>query len=76
VCVDCKLICDQLLYDLDSFSEIIQDLYIDIIEHSGPDAKINRPELNDSGGNSGDGQAIAIVSDGYDGDDTNDYDDD
>jgi hypothetical protein len=63
---------------LDSFSEIIQDSYIDIIEHRDPDAKINRPDLSDGGGNSGDGQAVANVGDGFDGDDdsTKDYDDD
>jgi hypothetical protein len=53
--LDSKQIREQLHDDSDSFSEISQDSDIDIIAHSDPDAKINEPDLSDSGGNSDDG---------------------
>jgi hypothetical protein len=48
-----------------SSSEITQDSDIDIIEHSDPDAKINRLDLGDNGGNSDDSQASADVSNDF-----------
>jgi hypothetical protein len=63
--------------DLDSFHEICQDSDVDIIEHSDPDAKINEPDLSDSGGNSDDGQASTnVFDDDGDGGDDNVEDDD
>jgi hypothetical protein len=62
-------------HDSDFFSEISQDSYIDIIEHSDPDVEINRPDFSDSGGNSDDGWKIANIWDG-DSDDDDDDDDD
>jgi hypothetical protein len=55
-------------------TEISQDADIDIVEHSDPDAKINKPDLSDSGGNSDDGQAVANVGGGGGGDDDEDDD--
>jgi hypothetical protein len=57
--LDSKEIREQLHDDLDSFSEISQNSDIDVIEHSDPDAKINKPDLSGSGGYSDNGQAGA-----------------
>jgi hypothetical protein len=54
--------CKQLHDDSNSSSEITQDSDIDITEHSDHDAKINKPDLGDSGGNSDDSQVSAVVS--------------
>jgi hypothetical protein len=74
--LDSKQIHESLHDDSDSFSEISQDSDIDKIAHSEPDAKINEPDLSDSGGNSDYGQASTNVDDddGSGGDD-NDEDD-
>jgi hypothetical protein len=53
----------------DSFCEISQDAHIYVTEHSDHDAKINRPDLSDSGGNPDDGQESANVSNDDDDDD-------
>jgi hypothetical protein len=45
--LDSKQIREQLHDSLDSFSEISQDVDIDVIEHHGPDVIINRPDLSD-----------------------------
>lgn len=36
-----NLICDPVHDDFDSFSKIVQDAYVDITEHSDPDAEID-----------------------------------
>jgi hypothetical protein len=55
---------EQLHDDLDSFTEISQYSDIDIIKYGDPDAKINRPEMSDSGGNSDDNQVSTNVGGG------------
>jgi hypothetical protein len=59
--LDSKQIHEQLYDDSDSFTGTSHNKDIDTANHSGPDAKINRPDLSNSnsGCNSDDGQASA-----------------
>jgi hypothetical protein len=69
--LDSKQICEQLHTDLDSFSEISQDVDVDITEHNNPVAKVSGPDLSDSSGNSDESQASANVDGDCGGGDNN-----